>query len=47
MKRFSSCRKISEKESAELANKSPPAQKPPLDLLSKFLLVAEELNKME
>lgn len=47
MKRVSSYRKVSEKESAEVSNKSPPVQKAPLDLLSKFLLVAEELNKME
>jgi hypothetical protein len=47
MRRLSSYRKVSEKESVEIVNKSPPAQKPPLDLLSKFLLVAEELNKME
>jgi hypothetical protein len=47
MKRLNSYRKVSEKESAELVNKSSPVQKPPLDLLSKFLLVAEELNKME
>jgi hypothetical protein len=47
MRRMSSYRKVSEKESIEITNKSPPVQKPPLDLLSKFLLVAEELNKME
>jgi hypothetical protein len=47
IKKSGSCRKISERETPEGQAVELEPIKPHLDLLSKFLLVAQELNKLE